>query len=321
VQWTAVRSVRPFDFPIDLGVLKAGSATQTGCRALVVGPDGCLYAGTHNADGASGHLFRHDPEREIPGQIEEFTFYTPPFDLSPGYQLQDLGVPAEGEGILALVGDPIHSLIYGLGSMGTLFSYTPGETKFRTLAKLEGPGFSNALICDPKGNLYGSMGESSMFRYQPGSEILETLPVTLPGGQGRGYLNALSACTWGQDGRVYGGTTVDGMFFSLEIDPESGQVKVVPLGKPTWSGTIRALTTGGEGKIYGVAGRPDVFSRLFVYDPKDRSLRDLGILEATVQRPWVGQRFDAITTGANGEIFLGEADRISHLFVYFPPVA
>ena len=321
VQWTAVRSVRPFDFPIDLGVLSVDGERQTGCQALVAGPDACLYAGTLNVDGKTGHLFRHNPEREIPGQIAEFSFYTSPFELTPGVQIEHLGAPVDGEGILALLSDDQRGLIYGLGSGGTLFSYKLLDGKFRSLAKLEGPCLSNALLLDRLGNVYGSFGEANLFRYRVENESLEILPVTLPCGQGRGYLNALSACSWGLDGRLYGGTTVDGTLFSLEIDPESEQVKVLSLGKPTWSGYIRALTTGLDGKIFGIAGRGDVFSRLFVYDPEQRSLRDLGILEATFIRPWVGQRFDAMTTGVNGEIFLGESDRISHLFVYFPPVA
>ncbi|RPI35080.1 MAG: hypothetical protein EHM70_00775 [Chloroflexota bacterium] len=320
VQWTSTRSVRPFDFPIDLGIFTVDGKTQTGCRALVSGPDGCLYAGTLNADGSSGHLFRHDPAREIPGQIEEFSFYSPPFDHSYGLQLEDFGAPAEGEGILALVSDAARGILYGLGSKGTLFSYRPGSGELCSLAKVEGPGYSNSLICDRDGNVYGSMGEARLFRYQADKETLECLPVSLPCGQGRGYLNAISAFVWGTNGCAYCGTTVDGMLFSLEIDPESSQVKVVGLGKPTWSGYIRALTAGKDGKIYGIAGRPDVFSRLFVYDPTDGDLRDLGILETSIPRPWVGQRFDSVTTGANGEIFLGEADRISHLFVYYPPI-
>ncbi len=176
VQWTSVRSVRPFDFPIDLGVLTADGQTQTGCQALIAGPDGCIYAGTLNADGSPGHLFRHQPVREIPGQIAEFSFYSPPFDLSPGIQLEDLGVPAEGEGILALVSDEPRGLIYGLGSGGTLFSYKPQSGWFQVLKKLDGPGLSQALLCDPEGNLYGSMGEADLFKYTAEIATLEVLP-------------------------------------------------------------------------------------------------------------------------------------------------
>jgi len=35
---------------------------------------------------------------------------------------------------------------------------------------------------------------------------------------------------------------------------------------------------------------------------------------------WHGYEFDAACTGEWGEIYLGESDRVSHLFLYFPPV-
>jgi hypothetical protein len=158
VQWTSVRSVRPFDFPIDLGVLSTEGRMQTGCRALVLGPDNCLYAGTLNADGSSGHLYKHDPAREVPGQIQEFTFYNPPFNQSSESQLEDLGAPADGEGVLALVSNHQNGLIYGLGSKGTLFSFQPGKNGFRCLGHVEGPCLSRSLFCDPAGNVFGSRG-------------------------------------------------------------------------------------------------------------------------------------------------------------------
>ena len=55
-------------------------------------------------------------------------------------------------------------------------------------------------------------------------------------------------------------------------------------------------------------------------DRELRDLRDLGIPYVAVQNPWHGYEFDAATTGRWGEIYLGESDRISHLFIYFPPV-
>jgi hypothetical protein len=317
VHWTATRSVRTFDYPIDLGRLIFDGVPQQSCRALVVGPDGCIYGGTANSSGQSGHLFRHDPSREEPGLIQEFTFYTPAFDLSTGVQIEDLGVPVEGQGILALVTDPFSEQIVGLSSEGALFSFDPFSSATRRLAQLAGHNLSQALLCDTDGSIYGSMGEGKLFQYQDGK--LRVLSASLPCGQGRKHLNAASAFTWGPGNKVYGGTTADGMLFSLEFGP-SGEVIVTSLGKPTWSGYIRALTTGRDGIIYGIAGRPDVFSRFFSYDTMRHELRDLGILQTSIPRPWVGQRFDAMATGANGEIFLGEADRIAHLFVYYPPV-
>lgn len=39
-----------------------------------------------------------------------------------------------------------------------------------------------------------------------------------------------------------------------------------------------------------------------------------------MDRVWHGYEFDAACTGEFGEVYLGESDRIGHLFLYFPPV-
>jgi len=41
---------------------------------------------------------------------------------------------------------------------------------------------------------------------------------------------------------------------------------------------------------------------------------------ARSERPWNGYEFGCMTTGNNGTVFLGETDRISQLFMYFPSV-
>ena len=51
-----------------------------------------------------------------------------------------------------------------------------------------------------------------------------------------------------------------------------------------------------------------------------RVLADLGIPYSGMDRVWHGYEFDAACTGEHGEIYLGESDRVSHLFLYFPPI-
>ena len=72
--------------------------------------------------------------------------------------------------------------------------------------------------------------------------------------------------------------------------------------------------------VYGIGGGVGGMGHLFRYDPESGDLRDLGIPLATSQQYWHGYEFDAATTGPHGEIYLGESDRISHLFIYFPPI-
>lgn len=43
-------------------------------------------------------------------------------------------------------------------------------------------------------------------------------------------------------------------------------------------------------------------------------------LLAHSERPWNGYRSGAMVKGNNGALYLGEMDRISHLFMYYPPV-
>ena len=96
---------------------------------------------------------------------------------------------------------------------------------------------------------------------------------------------------------------------------------MISLGKPVTQPRVRALTVGADRKVYGIGGDTDGMGHLFVYDPESRDLRDLGIPYAMVQNPWHGYEFSAAATGHWGEIYLGESDRISHLFIYFPPVS
>ena len=91
------------------------------------------------------------------------------------------------------------------------------------------------------------------------------------------------------------------------------------LGKVIPQPRVRAMAVANDGRVYGTAGPPDDLNHLFVYDPEQADLRDLGIPTALVERLWHGYDFAAAATGWNGELYFGEHDRIAHLFLYFPP--
>ncbi|MBO7147954.1 MAG: hypothetical protein J6W81_09440, partial [Lentisphaeria bacterium] len=95
--------------------------------------------------------------------------------------------------------------------------------------------------------------------------------------------------------------------------------KVLTYGKATDQCYTCALAVS-SGKIYGLVGMPEDCCHLTVFDPSDRQLRDLGCLLARSERPWNGYRFGAMVKGNNGTLYLGEMDRMSHLFMYYPAV-
>jgi hypothetical protein len=72
--------------------------------------------------------------------------------------------------------------------------------------------------------------------------------------------------------------------------------------------------------VYSLIGDKGDCCHLTSYDNATRELRDLGCPLARSERPWNGYEFASMTTGKDGTVFMGENDRISQLFMYFPPV-
>jgi len=116
-------------------------------------------------------------------------------------------------------------------------------------------------------------------------------------------------------GRLYGGTTPDGFLFHL--DPATGEA--TGLGKPTRLDRVHCLTLGNGGRLFGTCGLAEDVGHLFCYDPGRGALRDLGIPVSTLTARQYGYHFRCMLTGRDGEIYLGRHERVSHLWVYFPP--
>ncbi len=116
------------------------------------------------------------------------------------------------------------------------------------------------------------------------------------------------------EGVLYGGTA-DGLIF--RFDPENNEVTT--FGKPAAQSMVCGMAATG-GKIYCIIGREDDCAHLTVYDPVKGSLRDLGCPLAHSERPWNGYVFASMCRGGNGQLFLGEFDRISQLFIYYPKI-
>ena len=308
----------PLTSVVDLGVIAAAKGGVV-CQSLVVAHDHKIYMGTYFKDGGEGHIYAHDPKNEVVGVFDQFMI---PYKIYPDIVIEDLGTPIKGEGVFALAPLPPsrymeeQDLLCGITTPGGYFFVF--DVKRRTTIfehRLKGRFFPRSLAVTKDGLVYGSQEDGQLFRFIPESCELQPLNLWLPAGKGREYLNAIDSLVNHSDGTIYGGTRADGILF--RFDPISEQV--VSLGKPTRAGRIRALTSSRSGAIYGVAGDDGVVTRLFRYDPVTGDLRDLGILRATLPEEWIGHQFDAIMTGPHGEIYIGESDRNSRLFTYFPP--
>ena len=295
------------DFVIDIGVV--GEHIIGG--DVFCARDGLIYgivSGKRDDGNVQTAMFRYDPSGDYVG-LEHGMWTGAPEFIS--WQLRDKGVSR-------LAFDPETDTAYGLILPdNVLFSYRAGSAMPNKLAHVEGRVVS-PVLCVAGGVVYGVGEWGAVYRYDPEDGGLERTDMAIPAGKGKEYINEASALIYdGVSGTIYGGTSVDGYLFLIDLEKE----EVVCCGKPTDQPYVRCLTVGLDGKVYGVVGQPKGgMSHLVRYNPQTGDLRDLGIPFGTITEHWVAHEIHAMCTNRNGHIVMGENDRISHLMIYYPAV-
>ncbi|MCX6620414.1 MAG: hypothetical protein NTY38_04940 [Acidobacteria bacterium] len=138
--------------------------------------------------------------------------------------------------------------------------------------------------------------------------------LTAPAVPGREPYTGVDA--WATDpasGTLYGGTS-DGYLFRIFGG------KVENLGKALSQYRIRGLAFAPNGKLYGIGGDDDDMARLFSYNPKNGVYEMLGMVDVN-RRPyytWHAYVIDALAFGLDGTLYLGQAERKSKLYLYYP---
>jgi hypothetical protein len=274
-------------------------------------------------DYPGGHLYRYNPKSgnrkvKLP-------------DMS--CELEDLGIPLSHNSIYAITINPSRNEIYGITYPdGHFFVYSIEIRKFTDLGPVDekivfhGPerywrSLPRALVCDHSGKVFFSGTGGFIEYYDPVSRKLISTDIKIPGDYY--YLQFFEDYTvveyfaLDSSGLIFGGTS-DGYLFSLE----PAGMKLTNLGKMRSSRRLRCLSLGLNGKLYMMAGersssRPCQF---YSYDPRTGGFEDLGLLivDRSPYYYWRGQQFDAMTTGKDGTLFIGESERRSHLFLYIP---
>ena len=129
------------------------------------------------------------------------------------------------------------------------------------------------------------------------------------------YLNYIDSLVYDGDEHMYGGTTL-GTIFRLN----TSTLELIGYGRPIMDHRIRALVIGNDGLIYGCAGAPEKNSHLFTLNPSNGEVKDLGIPMVHFPRNWICYDISALTVGKNGEVYIGESERVSYLLIYYPPI-
>jgi hypothetical protein len=308
-----------------LGFLEGVSTVH---RALVVSQSGDVYIGAsigvdNNGEGyekyPGGSLLKYSPPANQAAR---------PIRVDVATEVTDLGIPVAGDGIYSLAIDRRTDTIYGLTyPNGHCFRYAIHGGKFEVLGKVAErrmPGekfeldknISRAIAVHSNGTVFMSGEDGAIYRLA-GTELAKT-GLFAPTVKGREVYNRVDAWAECPEGNLYGGTS-DGYLFRL--DP--GAQKIENLGKPLNQYRIRGLVFARNGKLYGVGGDDDEMARLFSYDPERGVYEMLGFVDVN-RRPyymWQAYKIDSMALGLDGSIYMGQAERISKLYLYHPEAA
>ncbi len=283
------------DHVVDIGVL----AEEAECRVLMSDRSRLIY-GIVNP---GGRIFRYSPQGEFSVlwkyQVNEIEF----FEASLG----------EEAACAAL--DPESGKIFALGrESSVLFEFDIEKQSLRRLQEIEDSGKSNSIVLDGRGHIFGSAKNGHLFRYSIPQDSLETLDLQLPSPKGMEFLNSLDSAVSDEKSMIYGGTTL-GTVFRLD----TATFQLIGFGRPLSDHRIRALVFGRDGVVYGAAGSPEKNCHLFRWNPGTGEVKDLGIPMVHFPRNWVCYDISALAAGPNGEIYIGESERVSYLLIYYPP--
>jgi hypothetical protein len=297
-------------YVIPIGVIPGATSVT---HAVVISAEGNVFVGTAPA----GRLLEYSPRNLDNGNIE----------IDKTLPVTDHGAPIPGESIFALTIDRRADRIYGLTYPNAhFFSYTIASQKFDDLgiiAKSPPPGekfehektISRVLAVDQQGNVFATGEDGDFFEFVAKTQTLQKLAIHAPALPGREPYTRADAFLPGPTGAIYGGTS-DGYLFRL--DPETLTVK--NLGKPLNQYRIAGLAWGPGGKLYGAGGDQSEMARMFSYDPSTGSYDLLGFVDVN-RRPyfaWQAYVIGDIVSDDRGTIYLGENERISKLYLFFP---
>jgi outer membrane protein assembly factor BamB len=282
-------------------------------NAIAVSAAGDVYLGTS----PDGHILKYMSRETDTQQIQ----------IGKPVTVTDLGQPVPGESIFTLTIDRGGNVLYGLTAPNAhFFSYSILDAKFHDFGVVAekipfGEKFekdkmmSRMLVVDREGMVFASGESGSFFRFDPKAQKLEKLAISAPAVPGRESWTRVDAFLLDTSGVIYGGTS-DGYLFRL--DPDT--LTVTNLGKPLSQYRINGLVRAPDGKLYGVGGTEDDMARLFSYDPRTGAYNVLGFIDVN-RRPyyaWQAYVIGALACGLDGTIYIGEDERISKLYLFYP---
>jgi hypothetical protein len=292
-------------FVHDLGVVDGATEGV----AVGLGADDLVYACVNTP--AGGRIVRL-PQTQVPYDcLQEWVLSREPIE-------HVLDLPANTSIVHALF-DAAGLTAFLLAADGTLLAVDLAAASVRTVAQTAEFGRTGLVITlDDRGVIYGTGFLGRIWQYDPVADAFEVWEQSISCGAGRATYNRVSAWAFDAPSRtLYAASLADGTLCAVDL----AQRRVRSLGQVESMQPIHAMATTPDGRLYGVTGDADGVGRLFLFDPQGPELRELGICVSVLGARVYGFTFRSAALWRDGALIFGEADAISHLWVYFPALA
>jgi hypothetical protein len=197
--------------------------------ALSAAADGKIYGATTNLESID-----YETEEDVLKAYEGSHLFAINADPAK-FEFKDLGIPFKGEGVMAMIAGKDGKILYGITVPSQIFfSVDIASGKAEQVFKF--PGIecemnryigksTKALVTDKKGNVFGSWFGGRIFKYDVKKKSMDTLKTELPTHAGTSY-DCISALTRSDNGRIFGGTFLDGKLIEILPKTEIGRAHV-----------------------------------------------------------------------------------------------
>lgn len=247
---------------------------------------------------AGGRVVTRKLEEKPFDLIQEWNFERIPFD-----QTKEI-VPTEN--IVHALIDDAHKIVIGT-TENHLFKFDMETASAQVLSEIHSQG---QLASTDKGNVIGSDENNTLWHYDTKTAQLKRNAIKLP----KGNWNP-AALNWTKDdntGQLYTTDAQGNIFAFTEKNGFSDPLAQTPLTP------ANAMAITFDGRLFGFCG--EGIANLFCYDPTENKIEDLGAAVSLLERRRYGYEFATAKTGRDGQIYFGENDNASHLWIYFPKI-
>ncbi|MCS7181029.1 MAG: hypothetical protein NZ891_06745, partial [bacterium] len=218
----------------DIGIVEGAKSIK---NSLCVDKQGNIWGGV--SEGEKGFIFFYDTSKDYMGEASTVSG-----------EIKIILEPIPGEFIISLICDEEKNLLYGLTNEGNFFIYEISKNEVISKGQIDkNKLFSNVIVKEDKGNIYLFGAYGQIIEYSVLEDKIIPLDIYVPFLKGRSFYDRVSSVCFNEyDGFIYGGTSVDGIFFSF--NPETKFVRMI--GKVTPEKDIPCLTVGNDGIVYGI---------------------------------------------------------------------